>query len=336
MKKAYKRSLATVCGLLFLIVIGLTVGLAYYLLSPGHSGAKDQVFFIRPGLSFKEVARELEANNLIRHKKLFLFWAKFRGVDVKVKAGEYLLNPDLPPLRILSILKKGMVITHAVTIPEGYTARQIAELFEADKLLDKTKFMALAFDPDLVKKYGLTGSSLEGYLYPDTYYFSKGLSAQAVMDTLVNRFLTEIEPYKAQIAQSGLTLTEVVTLASIVEKETGLGEERPLIAGVFLNRLKKGMRLESDPTTIYGIKDFNGNLTRNDLHQSTPYNTYVIYGLPPGPIANPGIEAIKAVLEPTASNYIFFVSKNNGSHYFSETLAEHNRAVNRYQKKRGN
>jgi len=336
MKKSPIRSIATVCGLLFLIIIGLSVGLAYYLLSPGPGNAKDQVFFIRPGLSFKEVARELEANNLIRHKKLFLFWARFRGIDAKVKAGEYLLNPDMPPLRILGIMKKGMVITHAVTIPEGYTIRQIAELFAANNLLDKTKFVALAFDPERVKNYGLTGASLEGYLYPDTYYFSKGLPAQAVLDTLVNRFLAEIKPYKAQIAQSGLTLAEVVTLASIVEKETGVAEERPLIAGVFLNRLKKRMRLESDPTTIYGIKDFNGNLTRNDLHQSTPYNTYVIYGLPPGPIANPGIAAIKAVLEPTASNYIFFVSKNNGSHYFSETLAEHNRAVNQFQKRRGN
>lgn len=336
MKKTYTRSLATVCGLLFLIVMGLSVGLAYYLLSPGHSNAKDQVFFVRPGLSFKEVARELEANNLIRHKKLFLFWAKIRGIDVKAKAGEYLLNQDMPPLRILGILKKGMVITHAVTIPEGYTIRQIAELFAANNLLDKAKFMALAFDPERVKNYGLAGASLEGYLYPDTYYFSKGLPAQAVLDTLVYRFLAEIKPYKAQIAQSGMTLAEVVTLASIVEKETGVAEERPLIAGVFLNRLKKGMRLESDPTTIYGIKDFNGNLTRHDLHQGTPYNTYVIYGLPPGPIANPGIAAIKAVLEPTASNYIFFVSKNNGSHYFSETLAEHNRAVNQFQKRRGN
>jgi UPF0755 protein len=336
MKKTYKRSMATVCGLLFLIFIGLSVGLAFYLLNPGDSGALDQIFFIRPGLSFKEVAHELEANSLIKHKGLFLFWARIRKADAKIKAGEYLLNPDMPPLRILSILSKGMVITHAVTIPEGYTAQQIAELLETNKLLDKTKFMALAFDPELVQKYGFTSPSLEGYLYPDTYYFSKGLSTQIIIDTMVNHFLAEIKPYKARIEQSGMSLAEIVTLASIVEKETALAEERPLIAGVFLNRLKKNMRLESDPTVIYGIKNFNGNLTRNDLHQNTPYNTYVIFGLPPGPIANPGIDAIKAVLEPAASNYIFFVSMNNGSHYFSETLAEHNRAVNKFQKRREN
>jgi UPF0755 protein len=151
---------------------------------------------------------------------------------------------------------------------------------------------------------------------------------------MVGRFWQVVNPLKERMDKVGMKLQEVITLASIVEKETGLAEERSTIASVFLNRLKKGMRLESDPTVIYGIKDFGGNLTRKDLNKATPYNTYVIRGLPPGPIANPGLEAIRAVLYPAKTDYLYFVSKNDGSHHFSKTLSEHNKAVQIYQKDR--
>ncbi len=151
---------------------------------------------------------------------------------------------------------------------------------------------------------------------------------------MVERFRNIVTPFETQLRDSGMTIEQVITLASMVEKETGSPEERPVIARVFLNRLDKNMRLESDPTVIYGISNFNGNLTKKDLKDKTPYNTYWIRGLPPGPIANPGLAAITAVLNPAKGNYYYFVSKNNGTHYFSETLEEHNRAVRRFQKNR--
>ena len=207
-------------------------------------------------------------------------------------------------------------------------------MLEQKGLVNKNEFLTLTSDPDIAGSYGLSGPDLEGYLYPDTYQFSRGLSATSIVDVMVKHFLEVIAPFRDQIKGSGMTLAQVVILASIVEKETGCSGERPLIASVFLNRLKKNNRLESDPTVIYGIKDFNGNLTKKDLAKPTPYNTYAIRGLPPGAIANPGKEAIKAVLYPANTSYMYFVSKNDGTHHFSKTLSEHNNAVRIYQKNR--
>jgi len=244
------------------------------------------------------------------------------------------LSADMPPLRILEKLARGEIITHAVTIPEGFTKVQIGDLLEQKGIIKKQEFLGLTDNREIVESYGLSGPSLEGYLYPDTYQFGRGISAKMTVNTMVKRFEEIAAPLKERIEEVGMSLEEVTTLASIVEKETGQGKERPLIAAVFLNRLKKRMRLASDPTVIYGITDFNGNLTRKDLEEKTPYNTYVNYGLPPGPIANPGLESIKAVLYPADTDYLYFVSRNDGSHQFSKTLAEHNRAVQTYQKRR--
>jgi len=270
---------------------------------------------------------------VITHKPFFLVWARLMGYSKKIKAGEYRLGPSMSPLRILDILTKGAIITHSVTIPEGFTRVQIAALLSDKALVNKEEFLSLTADPEVLGEYGVTGPNLEGYLYPDTYQFGRGLSAKSIIGVMVRRFREITAPFRARAEEMGMTMAKVVTLASIVEKETGLEEERPLIASVFLNRMKAGMRLESDPTVIYGIEDFGGNLTRKDLATRTSYNTYVIRGLPPGPIANPGREAIKAVLYPAETDYLYFVSKNDGSHYFSKILSEHNRAVKLYQKK---
>jgi UPF0755 protein len=173
---------------------------------------------------------------------------------------------------------------------------------------------------------------LEGYLFPDTYQFGRGISPSLIIDAMVKRFWQMVGPLTDRAKETGMTMQEIVTLASIVEKETGQPSERPLIASVFLNRLKSGMRLESDPTVIYGLENFDGNLRKKDLVQRSPYNTYVIHGLTPGPICNPGLESIKAVIFPAKTDYLYFVSKNDGSHHFSRTLSEHNQAVERYQK----
>jgi len=328
------RLIYFVIGLVFLIGVFLFVGFGYYLSNPAEKRGDDQVFFVREGATLNVVAGELESQGIIRGKSLFLLWARIMGHSRSIKAGEYRLSSAMPPLKILETLSKGTVITHPVTIPEGYTIKQIGELLEEKGLVKNEEFLAITGDPDVAKRYGVSGQSLEGYLYPDTYQFGRGLSPMSVVEVMVKHFLEVIGPLREKIEQSGMTIEEVITLASIVEKETGRAEERPIIASVFLNRLKKKMRLETDPTVIYGIKDFSGNLKKKHLTQRTPYNTYVIRGLPPGPIANPGKEAIEAVLFPAKTDYLYFVSKNDGSHYFSKTLVEHNKAVQKYQKKR--
>lgn len=320
---------------LFLLVILLLASSVWFLAhTPASREEADRVVVIREGASLRDVAEHLEREEIIASKVLFLLWARLHQESRSIKAGEYQLGSHMAPARILAKLTRGQVITHPVTIPEGFTKEQIAALLSEKGLVPKERFVALTEDPSLPKQYGLSGMSLEGYLYPDTYQFARGLSALTLIDTMVRRFLGIVEPFRESIRESGLSLEQVITLASIVEKETGRADERPLIASVFLNRLQKRMRLESDPTVIYGLGNFDGNLTRKDLVRPTAYNTYVIRGLPPGPIANPGRESILAVLYPAATKYLYFVSKNDGSHHFSKTLAEHNRAVNRYQRKK--
>lgn len=329
-----KRVKLLFIGLFFLVIIFLSVAFSLFFISPAEKEGKSRMVIVREGLSLKEVAGELERRKIITSKILFELWAKVMGSSKKIKAGEYLLSPGLPPVRILEILTKGDVITHPVTVPEGFTRKQIAELFDRKDLVNKKDFLSFTNEQSLLKRYGISGPNLEGYLFPDTYQFARGISALTAIDAMVRRFLQVVGPFKGRMNEMGMDLKEVIILASIVEKETSLASERPIIASVFLNRLKRGMRLESDPTVIYGLKDFNGNLTRKDLAKPTLFNTYIIRGLPPGPIANPGLEAIKAVFYPAKNDYLYFVSKNDGSHYFSKTLSEHNRAVRIYQKKR--
>ncbi len=309
------------------------VRMDHFLKRPADRRAAPQVVVVRPGATLKDVARDLEERRMITGSRPFLLWARVKGYGRRIKAGEYEIGAHMSPEAILETLTRGRVITHATTFPEGLTRWQIADILAEKSLLEREAFLARVDDGEIVEKYGLKGKNLEGYLYPDTYNFSRGLSPETIVDVMVRRFKEVTDPLAPAVQRSGMTLAEVVTLASIVEKETGLASERALIAGVFLNRQKKGMRLESDPTVIYGIPEFDGNLTRKDLRRPTPYNTYRIKGLPPGPIANPGLEAIRAVLFPAETEYLFFVSKNDGSHHFSRSLKEHNQAVNRYQKR---
>ena len=336
--KMSKRGLILISALLaFFLCAFVVLYIGYFLISPAGVDEKEEVFIVKKGAGLRAVATELEERRLIRSKHLFMVWAILRGGTRDIKAGEYTLSQSLPPVRIFHILASGAVKTYPVTIPEGLTAEQIADILAKKNLIDKGEFMSLVGDKTLVASYHIDGPSLEGYLYPDTYLISRDMGAKGLVDLMVNRFWhvynSLIRDQKS--SAGGLSqLREVVTLASIVEKETGLAEERPIIASVFLNRLKKRMRLESDPTVIYGLKDFDGNLKREDLRTPSPYNTYIHHGLPPGPIANPGREALSAVIDPVKTDYLYFVSKNDGSHYFSTTLKEHNRAVARFQKRR--
>lgn len=327
-----KRSAIIFTGLLSLIIALLIMGFGLFFIKPADKSGLEQVIIVREGITLTEIAADLEEKGVITNKTLFMLWTRLMGYDRKIKAGEYRLSSGMPPVRIIEILTRGIIITHPVTFPEGFSIDQVGGMLAEKGLVDKPVFISLAHDPDLVKRYGISGPSLEGFLYPDTYQFGRGLSPESIIDVMISRFREVVAPYEQLIGESGFTMEEVVTLASIIEKETGRAEERPVIASVFLNRIKKGMRIESDPTVIYGIKDFSGNIKRKDLLDPTPYNTYVIRGLPPGPIANPGLESIRAVLYPEETDFLYFVSKNDGSHYFSKSLDEHNNAVRIYQK----
>jgi len=329
-----KMRVLTLVGVAFLLLVFLAIGFAYHVMSPWDREGRAREFVVREGWSLKEVSGELERRRIISSRSLFRLWARVQGAGRKIRAGEYLLGPHQSPAEILDILIRGAVITHPVTIPEGYTVRQIADTLEREGLTNRESFLALFRDPAFMEAHGIPGPTLEGYLYPDTYLFARGVSSRRIAETMIQRFWSVMEPLRPLASARGLSIRELVTLASIVEKETGKAEERPMIASVFLNRLKRGMRLESDPCVIYGISDFNGNLTRKHLETPTPYNTYRIRGLPPGPIASPGAAALQAVLSPTESDFLYFVSRNDGSHQFSRTLAEHNRAVRTYQKGR--
>jgi UPF0755 protein len=241
----------------------------------------------------------------------------------------------MTPNQVLDVLVDGKTYLHRITIPEGFTLKQIAEVLRTNELGQTDEFIALATDPQYVSSFEINAQSLEGYLFPDTYYFPRSATTKMIIRKMVERFDEQFPAQWHDRAKAlGRTVHEIVTLASIIEKETGAAFERPLIASVFHNRLKKKMRLESDPTVIYGIPNFDGNIKRKHLRALTPYNTYRIKGLPPGPIANPGREAIKAALYPDKTDYLFFVSKKDTTHHFSKTIQEHRKAVRKYQLRR--
>ena len=319
----------------FIVFCGLTavgLDLMEYARQPAGKSVVGQIVQIAHGRAMSQIANDLANAGLIHSPLKFRLLARLKGCDKSLQAGEYLLSPAMTPLEMLDALVRGKVQLHRITIPEGYNLRQIGALLDAAGLVQAAAFDAAAHDKNSAARAGIAAASFEGYLFPDTYSFPKGTSATEIITAMKTRFDQVFKPeWRVRAEKMGWTVHQVVTLASIIEKETGEPAERPLISAVFHNRLRRGMRLETDPTVIYGIPDFDGNLTRRHLATETPYNTYRIAGLPPGPIANPGAEAIEAALYPSDSAYLFFVSRNDGTHHFSATLAEHQQAVRRYQ-----
>jgi len=298
-------------------------------------GARTLAFEVAPGDSLRRVTATLEAEGMIRSARVTRWFARSEDVASQLKVGEYEVSASQSSPEILDQLVRGRVQTHAVVIPEGLRATEIADRIAAAGLADREAFLAIVLDPESPARFGVEGTSLEGYLYPDTYRFARGLPEARIVETMVDEFLRVYRELVPDPSAIELSMREHATLASIVEKETGAAVERPLIAAVFLNRMKRRMRLETDPTVIYGIENFDGNLKRAHLRDaSNPYNTYKIRGLPPGPIANPGRDALTAVLEPADSPFLFFVSRNDGTHIFSTTYAEHEANVDRYQRRR--
>jgi len=289
------------------------------------------------GASAEAIGHQLQTLGLVVHPLVFRLLARSRGVEGQLKAGEYVLHGPLSLEGILDALARGDVVRRDVTIPEGRSIDDVGLIVGAQGIVG-ADFLAAARDPSPVRDLDPGATDLEGYLFPDTYQVpSTPEAARALVRRMVQRFRGVIGPCLGRIAERSLTVRQVVTLASIVELETARGEERPRIAAVFLNRLQKGMPLQTDPTIIFALKKagrWDGNIRKKDLDIDSPYNTYHRPGLPPGPIASPGREAILAVVEPADTKDLYFVSRNDGTHQFSETLAEHNRAVDRYQRRR--
>ena len=223
------------------------------------------------------------------------------------------------PTELLSKLVKGEVYQHSVTIPEGYNVVQIADILDQKDLANKHDILRLNQDAAFIASLNIQASTLEGYLFPDTYRFARYTPPEFIVQSFVSRFHEMVTPeLHAQAKSMGMTLQEVLTLASVIEKETGLATERSLVSGVFHNRLQRNIPLQSDPTVIYALKYFDGNIRKADLSVNSPYNTYKVRGLPPGPIANPGLASIQAALYPTPSDFVYFVSRNDGSHISSQ------------------
>lgn len=284
--------------------------------------------------TFQQVAALLEQEGLIKSRLAFVWLGRFQSADRKIHAGEFELNPSMAPAEILSRLTTGQVMLHPILIPEGLTMVQIAEIFGQQGLVDPHELLRLMKDPAFIASLGIKADTLEGYLYPDTYKFPRGIKPKEVITAMVEHLRQVYGPdLEARAQELKLTQHEVLTLASVIEKESGSNGEREEISAVFHNRLKKHIPLQSDPTVIYGLPSFDGNIHKKDLSSPSPYNTYRIAGLPPGPIANPGIQSIRATLYPSDSRALYFVSKNDGTHQFSATLEEHNQAVEKYQKR---
>jgi UPF0755 protein len=292
-----------------------------------------QIVIIPEGSSYQQAATLLKREHLIRSRLAFIFLGKLKAADRKIHPGEYELNAAMPAEEILTRLLAGRVVMHPITVPEGFTMAQIGQLLGQLDITDTTEFLRLSRDAEFIESLGIQASSVEGYLFPETYHFARETKAKEVIRTMVDgvKRLWTAE-WQEQAKRFNMSLHEVLTLASVIEKETGAQDERELIAAVFHNRLRRKIPLQSDPTVIYGLTAFDGNLRKRDLSNTSPYNTYRVQGLPPGPIASPGSHSIRAALFPSRASYLYFVSRNDGTHYFSSSLEEHNRAVEKFQK----
>lgn len=324
-----------------LVIATIVIGIGAYKLvrfwasAPAIQAEPKVVFYeVKTNKSAQTIARELAMQGIISDPKLFYWYARLTGKTRKIKAGDYRLTDRMSPSEVMAILTSGISYGIPLTVPEGYNYDQIAQVLESLRPGSGKRFTELCADQKFIATLGLQPApeTLEGYLFPETYLVSPKTTEEEIIRQMVRKYRGVFTPELARRAQEiGMTEHQVVTMASIVEKETGAKQERPMIASVFHNRLKKKMRLQSDPTVVYGVKDYTGNITRRHLEAHTPYNTYVIPGLPPGPIANPGAEAIKAVLYPAESNYLYFVSHNDGTHEFTATYEDHRKAVVRFQ-----
>lgn len=324
--------------LTFVVAVGAgTAFLGYQVLkTPVSADTTEVIFEVAPGENATTVANKLQKNSLIRNASIFLYYSRFTNQNSKIKVGEYSLNQAMTPDEILSVLVSGKSIARSLTVIEGLNMFDIGSILEKAGIGSRQEFFALVKDKEFVKSLlGEELQSLEGYLFPETYKFTKFESMKSILTQMVRRFLIVWKEIESEAKEMNWTRNQVVTFASIVEKETGLPTDRPIVSSVFHNRLDKKMRLQTDPTVLYGMALKVGfmpnNITKADLLTPTAYNSYTNAGLPPTPISNPGRESLIATVRPAASKYLYFVSRNDGTTVFSETLEQHNSAVRAYQ-----
>lgn len=316
-----------VLPLLILTALGVHVAMIF---NQTYTGP-DKTFTVRNGDTFGKINQRLYAEGLIPDKRMFHYYAKYKNSLTKFRAGSFTITKGSNLMQVLETLVYGQPNLTSITIPEGKNMYEIAKILGASGITTEEEFLEAVQHPDLIAKLSIQANSLEGYLYPETYRFAPDTSAKAVAKSMIDLFNERTKDI--DFSHPFLNKHQVVILASVVEKETGAKIERPMIAGVFTNRLVKRMRLQSDPTTVYGIwSRYKGNIRKADLLELTPYNTYKIPALPQGPISNPSLEAIRAVLKPEKHDYLYFVSKNDGTHVFSKTYQDHEKAVEDFQR----
>ena len=306
------------------------------LTTPYRGFTEAEVFVeLPPGAGVATIAGDLAAAGVIADPFSFRIAARLSGNDRRLQAGEYRFVDSASPFDIVDRLARGDVYTHPLTFPEGLTIKEMAVIFERASLGTAADFERAAADGSMLGELDPDAKTLEGYLFPDTYALSRKAGASGTVAAMVDRFQSAFGPdLRAEASARKLSLREVVTLASLIEKETAAPSERPVVSAVYHNRLKLGMPLQCDPTVIYALmqaRRWRGNLTRQDLQLNSPYNTYRYAGLPPGPIASPGSPSLEAAVRPADVSYLYFVSRNDGTHVFATTLAEHNRNVQQWQ-----
>lgn len=332
MKKSTAKKIYYIVLPFIIVIITYFALLLNYALSPIDQKNNTVIVDIPTGSSFLQLTEILNNAGMIKSRPLFYGLAMAKRAWKSIRAGEYELNTSMTPSAVVTKLLRGEIKTYRITIPEDYSLKEIVERLAEYKLIDEETFFELAENKEFLKSVGINANSIEGYLFPETYYFDRSMSTRQIMRMMVNQFWKKVTPAMLEQARRmGFSVQEYVTLASIIGKESGNSDEKSLISAVFHNRLKKKMRLQSDPTAVYDLDNFDGAVRRSHLKRNSPYNTYIIDGLPPGPIANPGIDSLKAVLYPANANYLYFVSRRDGSHFFSASLETHNQAIARYR-----
>ncbi|MFO7803223.1 MAG: endolytic transglycosylase MltG [Desulfovermiculus sp.] len=330
-----KRNLAlVVCSLVIASLLGFLFALQL-VLYPVQTPGETVYVHIKPGHSLARITAELQDKGAVRNPRLFQVLARAVGLSSSLQAGEFALNTGWNRIKILRTLANGSHILHSLRIPEGLTWRQTAKIVAQSGLTTFEAFKKAVHDPELLQEFNIPAHSAEGYLFPETYRLPRpsNNTATPIVRIMLQEFHKQTEKVWPKERPDAQVIHDVVVLASLVEKETAHPEERKTVAGVFANRLQRGMRLQCDPTVIYGLgASFDGNLTKKQLRDpENPYNTYAHAGLPPGPICSPGLAALQAAQDPEDHSYLYFVSQGDGKHHFSRSLREHNRAVRRYQ-----
>lgn len=330
-KIRWKVFLLLLAGIAFLFLTSFL----YFSLSPVDDRHITSTVEIPRGTGFVEIVEILEKTGLVRNKPFFYALAILKRSSRHIRAGEYELASSMSPNEIIGRLVRGMIKGYRVTIPEDWSLQEISDLLSSSdlRLVKRDAFLAAARDPGFLEGLNIQGASAEGYLFPNTYIFDRTMGPREIIKAMVHQFWKAFTPeMRARADEMGLSVHEAVTLASMIGKETGLKSEKVLISAVFHNRLQKEMKLQCDPTAVYDLDRFSGAVKRSHLRRKSPYNTYVIEGLPPGPIANPGADSLQAALHPAAADFLYFVSRQDGSHEFSRTYLAHNEAIIKYRR----